>query len=325
MPGVLDAQLHVGVETTYGTAVTPTRSFEPYSDNAKRMQEFLESAGMRAQMETIRSDRRRPVNMGGEDSLEVDVQNKGLGMFLRAMLADSTVAQVGATTAYLQTHNSTHEASDDSLTVQWGRPPISGTVIPFTYSGGMVASWTLSQNVGELLKLTLDMDYQDSTTGVSLASAAYPASTRPYGWDDVAVLIDSTSVDCVSSFSLTYDNMLNVDRRFLRGTVLKKQPIRAGVPMITGEIAVEFTTTTQYNSFITGATFPLSATWTGGIIEGTYTHQLVVTLAAIQYDGDANPVVSLDDLPRQPLPFKVLDNGTDPAVRITYRSTDTAF
>lgn len=324
MAGVLDAQLHIGVETTYGTAVTPTRSFEPYADNAKRTQEFLESAGMRAQMETIRSDRRREVNMGGEDSLEFDVMNKGFGMLFQSMLADSTVAQIGATTAYLQTHQSTHEASDTPLTVQWGRPPISGSVIPFTFQGGMVTSWTLSQNVGELLKLTLEMDYQDSTTGTSLASAAYPSSTTPFGWDDATVLVNSTAVD-VSSFSLTYDNMLNVDRRFLRGTVLKKQPYRAGVPVITGEIQVEFTSTTQYNTFINGTVIPLSATWSSGTIEGTYTYQLAVTLAAVQYDGDANPVVSLDDLPRQPLPFKVLDNGTDPAVKIEYRSTDTAF
>lgn len=324
MAGVLDAQLHVGVETTYGTAVTPTRSFEPYSDNAKRMQDYLESAGMRAQMETIRSDRRREVNMGGEDSLEFDVMNKGFGMFFRAMLADSTIAQVGTTTAYTQTHSSTHEASATPLTVQWGRPPISGSVVPFTYGGGMVTSWTLSQSVGDLLKLSLEMDYQDSTTGTALASAAYPASTTPFGWDDASVLVDSTSVD-VSSFTLTYDSMLNVDRRFLRGSVLKKQPYRAGVPNITGEIQVEFTSTTQYNTFITGAVIPLSATWTGAAFDGTWTYQLAVTLAAIQYDGDANPVVSLDDLPRQPLPFKVLDNGTDAAVRIQYRSTDSAF
>lgn len=324
MAGVLDAQLHIGVETTYGTGVTPTRSFEPYNDSAKRVQEYLESTGMRAQMETLRSDRRREVNMGGEDSLEVDVQNKGLGMLLQAMLANSTVSQIAATTAYLQTHTSTHEASDTSLTVQWGRPPLSGSVVPFTYVGGMVTSWTLSQSVGDLLKLTLDMDYQDSTTGTALASAAYPSSTSPFGWDDATVLVDSTSVD-VSSFSLTYDNALNVDRRFLRGTVLKKQPYRAGVPNITGELQVEFTSTTQYNSFITGAVIPLSATWSSGTIEGTYSYQLAVTLAAVQYDGDANPVVSLSDLPRQSLPFKVLDNGSDPAVQITYRSTDTAF
>jgi len=88
---------------------------------------------------------------------------------------------------------------------------------------------------------------------------------------------------------------------------------------------MEFESTAQYNSFINGTVIPLSATWSRGTIEGTYTYQLAVTMAAIQYDGDANPVVSLSDLPRQPLPFRVLDNGTNGSVIVTYRSTDTAF
>jgi hypothetical protein len=35
--------------------------------------------------------------------------------------------------------------------------------------------------------------------------------------------------------------------------------------------------------------------------------------------------VSLSDLPRQPLPFKALADGTNPAIQVAYQSTDTAF
>jgi hypothetical protein len=325
MSGVLDAQLHIGTETTYGTAVTPTRSFEPYSDNAQRTHEYLESSGMRAQMETIRTDRRRVVNMGAADSVVVDAQNKGLGMLLQACLADSTIAQQGATAAYLQTHSSTHEASSTSLTVQWGRPPISGDVIPFTYEGGAVTSFELAQELGDLLKLTVSLDFEDVDTDTdSLASAAYPSSTRPYGWDDAVVTIAGVTTH-VTSFAVTYDAMVDVDRRFLRGSVLKKQPLRNGIPDITGEIAIEFESTAQYNAFITGTTQTIVATWTGDTITTTYNHYLSVTLQNCQYDGNATPVVSLSDLPRQPLPFKVLADGTNPAIQVAYQSTDTAF
>ena len=324
MAGVLDAQVHVATETTYGTFVTPTRSFEPYADNARQVVSFLESSGMRAQMETIRSDRRRAVNMGGTDSIEVDVLDKGAGMLFQAMLADSTVNQVDTGAAYLQSHSSTHEASATSLTVQWGKPPISGAVLPFSFVGGTVTSWTLAQDLNALLKLTVDLDYQDVTTGQALASAAYPASTRPFGWDDVTILLADATI-APTNFSLTYDAMVDVDRRFLRGSVLKKQPLRNGIPAITGELGVEFESTAQFNNFITGATQKLVATWNRASAIGTYASFLKVTLAKIQYDGDATPVVSLSDLPRQPLPFKVLDDGTSAAVNIQYQATDTAY
>lgn len=322
--GVLDAQLHIGKETTYGTGVTPTRSFEPYDDGARRLQEYLESSGMRAGMETIRSDRRRAVNMGGEDSFEIDVLDKGLGMLLEAMLPTNSIAQVGATAAYLQTHDSGPAESGVSLTVQWGKPPVTGSVQPFTYLGGKVKSWRLTQDVGELLKLGLELDYRDSDTATALAAAAYPAGTRPYGWDDAAANLNSAAVP-LTSFQLDFDNALDLERRFLNGSVLKSEPVRAGIPEITGEIQVEFTDLTQYNLWVAGTVIPIDITWTGVTIESPNNAFFKVTLAACQYDGDANPVASLSDLPRQPLPFKVLDNGTDPAVRIEYQSADTAF
>jgi hypothetical protein len=44
----------------------------------------------------------------------------------------------------------------------------------------------------------------------------------------------------------------------------------------------------------------------------------------VQIQGDS-PEVSLSAMPKQSLPFAVLWNGTDPAVKIEDTSTDTAL
>jgi len=97
MSTILDQAVSLGVESTYGTSVAPTRSFEAQVDVATKKVEYLESKGMRAGIATVRSDRRTIIDMGGEGSLEADILNKGFGLLLRGMFSTSAVAQQGGT------------------------------------------------------------------------------------------------------------------------------------------------------------------------------------------------------------------------------------
>lgn len=328
MTSVLDTAIHVGKESTYGTPVTPTRSFEGYADSFKRAQDRLESTGFRAGMQAVRSDRVVQVNMGGAGSLEVDVLDKGMGLLLEGLLGSTTgPTQVGATTAYTQVHDSSSTGPSESYTVQVIRPLVDGSTQQFTHHGAKPTGWSISQDSGGLLKLNIDFDFEDVDTDTAAASAAYVASTTPFSWQDAVVTIDSVAFDYATDFEFTADLSQHVDRRYLKSTApLKSVPVRSGIPEYTGTVTADFSRTDEYADWVSGAVFPISVKWSGATdaIESGYTFEFEVSLPACQWTGES-PESSNTALTAQPLPFKALDNGTDPVVTVNIQSTDTAL
>jgi len=323
--GVLDGHVAAGKESTYGTPVATTRSFEAQVDPIKRLQTYLQSRGIRRGVQTTRTDRRRAVNMGGEGQFTVDALSKGMGLLLEHVFGSSAIAQQGATTAWLQTHTTTQEGPvDKSLTVQAFKPfPTTGGQA-FTAHGGKVASWELSCEAPEgLLVATLNMDYEDVTTAESEGVPTYPASSKPFGWPDIAVTVNAVAVDPMR-FTLSGNNALKTDRRLMRKNVLKKQPVRNAMPDYTGNLAAEFDSLTLYNHFVSGVPVPIVITITGDLIEAGHNYEIVITMPECQVGDDATPQMSLEDVGSQPVPFTIL-HGSSPAVSLTYKSVDTAF
>lgn len=324
MSSVMDNAILFGKETVYGTPAALTRGYEGKADSWKRAQEYLESTGMYAGRQAKRSDRRVAINMGGEASLEIDVLNKGFGLILQAMLGSvSGPTQIGATDAYKTTVATTSDDPADSFTVQVQRSDMGGTQRNFTHHGSVMTGWTLAQSVGGLLTASLNFDFEDVDTSTPAGTPAYPAATAPFDWTMASATVDGSAVD-VMSFEVNGDLALKTDRRFLRGSALKKIPCRSGVPQFTGSMEMEFEDLTQYNHFVAGDIVPIVATWTGAEIVTGEVYEVVVTMAACQFTGES-PEASLSDVPKQNLPFEVLWNGTDPAIQIEYTSTDTAL
>jgi hypothetical protein len=315
MPTILDNAILVGKESTYGTAATLTRAYEGKADTFKRSQEFLSSVGFRGGMHAQMSQRSVPINMGGEGSLEVDVTPVGFGLLFQSMLGSSSVTALAAP-AQKHTFLSTSAGPTDSWTVQVQRIDATGTQRNFTHLGSTMTGWSLEQEVDSLLTAKFDFDFQDVSTATAAGTPAYATDVLPYAWTQSAATWNGNAVD-LTSWSLEADLGFKTDRRFLRGSELKKQPVRASVPTYEGNAAMEFESLTQYNAFVAGTVAPLVVTWTGATITGAVKYELKVTLAAVQFQGDS-PEVSLDEMPTQSLPYKVLYNGTDPAVKIEY-------
>lgn len=323
MPTVLDNAVLLGRESTYGTAVTATRGYEAKADTWKRSQEFIDSTGMRAGQRAQRSDRSRAINMGGEGTIEMDLLTTGFGLIGQAMLGSVVgPTQQSATPAYLSTFTATSDEPDDSYTVQVLRTDVGGTTRAFTHLGSTVTGWTLSHEVGGLLGVTLNFDFQDVVTSTPAGTPTYPANGEPFDWTQMSATWNSVAVD-LKSFSLDADLGLNVERRLLRGSVLKKKPIRSSVPTYDGSMEMEFENLTHYNAFTAGTIAPLVVTWTGAQIASGQNFQVVLTMPAVQFTGES-PEVALDDIPKQVLPFKALDGAAAP-VTLTYRSTDTTL
>lgn len=323
MSSVLDTAIIVGKEATYGTAAVGTRGYEGKADTWKREQEFLESTGFYAGRQAKRADRRVAINMGGGGSLELDVLNKGFGLVLQAMLGSvEGPTQIAATDAYTITAATTADDPADSFTVQTLRTDMSGAERAFTHEGAVMTSWSLSQEVGGFLVASMEFDFEDVQTATAAGTVSYPAATAPFDWTQVAVTIAGSPVD-VMSFELNGDLALKTDRRFLRGSHLKKMPVRSGVPQFTGSMDMEFEDLTQYEAFVAGDPVAVVITYTGAAIDGE-NYEIVITLPAVQFTGES-PEASLSDVPKQSIPFEVLWDGSAAAITITYTSTDTAL
>jgi hypothetical protein len=325
MPSILDNAVLLGEEgaSTYGTAVTATRGYEAKADTFKRTQEFIDSTGMRAGLQAQRSTLSRAVNMGGEGTIEADVLNQGYGLLLQAMLGTATgPTQQASTIAYLQTFATASDDPGKSYTIQVLRTDAGGTTRTFTHTGCVVTGWKLSHEVGGMLSAEFNFDFANVVTNIAAGTPTYPATAQPFDWTQASATWNSAPID-LKSFSVEGDLGMNTERRFLRGSPLKKRPVRSAVPSFEGSAEMEFDSMAQYDAFVAGTIAPMTVTWTGANIVSTHDFQIVLTMPAVQFQG-SSPEVSLDDMPKIELPFKVLWNGTNPAISLTYKSTDTA-
>ena len=324
---ILDAAIMVGLESTYGTPATLTRAYEGKADTFQREQARLESIGFRAGTQGLRSDRVVTVPMGGAASIEVDVMNKGMGLLLGGLLGSKTgPAQQAATAAYLQTYATTAAAPADSLTMQMLRPELESGTQAYTYHGAKATGWKLAQSTEGLLALTVDYDFEDTDTSTGAGTPAYIASQTPFDWSQCTVTLDpdgSPEVLDAMDASFEADLALKTNRRYLRGSALKKEPVRTGIPRYTGEIKLDLTNTDRYAEWTGQTVVDIELKWTGANIEGAHDHYVAVRMPACNWTN-ANPVASLSETPIQTLPFEALFDGTNDQVTLTYMSTDTA-
>ena len=324
MSSILDQVVQVGVESTYGTAVAPTRAYEAKADTFQRDVEYIQSVGFRKDMETVLSGRDQTVSLGATGSIEMDVMNKGMGLLLQHTLGTSAIAQQGGTAAYLQTFSTNDTGGTGSFTVQSSKIDSGGTLRGFTNEGSVITGFNINQELGANTSMTFNFDSENEQTSTAIATASYPASMTPFNYTDATIEIDDSAVSTFTSFSLDGDLAMKTDRRFLKGAATKAQPKRSGVPSYTGTITGEFADLTQYAAFVAGTEFKLEFIVTQGTaIAGSYYPYFHVTMPKCKWTG-STPVASLSDMTTIDLPYTVLWDGSNPAITITYMSTDTA-
>ncbi|HMM41889.1 MAG TPA: hypothetical protein PKA95_08310 [Thermomicrobiales bacterium] len=154
----LGAQLGIGEESAYGTAATVARFLEFNSEGLDVDVGIIESRGL-GTGRFLRSDREKRYIKSAGGQVEFDVQTKGFGMLFKHCLgsyANSLVA--GSERSALITPDA-NGLKGLSLTLQVGKPDISGTSRPFTYSGGKVTEWELKCALDETLKLAVTFDF----------------------------------------------------------------------------------------------------------------------------------------------------------------------
>src|SRR5437773_11139235 len=95
-----------GEETTYGTPVAPDRAYELMNEGLDRDNLVITSRGLRGGTRNLQRGSRRVVaGRQGKGPVNLEVATTGFGRWFKHLLGGTpTIAQQGATTAWMQTH-----------------------------------------------------------------------------------------------------------------------------------------------------------------------------------------------------------------------------
>ncbi|GAB3847276.1 hypothetical protein GCM10029963_28440 [Micromonospora andamanensis] len=224
MASIHDSYLGIAEETTYGTAVAPTRFLEMRSETLAGKYERIDSEGYRAGQRVLHKDRFQPNPKGAAGALNLEGMDAGMGLlFEHAFGAVSSDEPEGGFTTHTFTVG---DLKGKSLTVQVGRVDNAGQLHPFTYSGGKIASWELTNAVDGVLQASFEMDFAAEHIGAG--AGAYAVATPTYTAGSQLFTFVGGTVDVaaapfgVSEITLSGDNKLAAERW---STVGKREPL----------------------------------------------------------------------------------------------------
>lgn len=295
------AQIGYIEETSYGENPGAVTRFVPLV-NESLTQDIarMESEGIIAGQHLIRSEQWAP----GRRTLEGDVGHEwfqqNMALLFKHMLGSMTSSFSGG----VGTHTITPgNLTGKSLTVQVGKPTVSGTVIPFTYHGVKVRSWSLSVVAEQIATLGLSLIAQSETNGIALAAASYGTdAAKPYTYIQGGVTISGSDV-CVRELNLEGENNLS-DERICIGQGEIDEPVQMDLTEITGTATMEFTSTQQYQRFLDGDELSMVLS-----MSASASAQAEITMN-VRYDG-ITPEVPGRDLVVTEIPIKVIGTSTD--------------
>jgi hypothetical protein len=297
----VNSGVHVKDEVTWGTAVTPDRSFEFRSESIQLQRQLIESEGLRSGRRNLnRSDTYSQYNKGATGDVVVEWQNKGMAWWLKHMMG-ALAAPVNSPAGVYTHVGSIATTTGDAFTLQVVRDSM-----PFTYAGCKLSSWELACGLDELLVATFGIMAKAESTATGAVTAAYPTALRPMSFVHGALTVGGTPTD-ITSFSLSCD--MNLPERWFFGAT-SKEPLDQG-RTITGTFEGEFEDSlTIYNRFVNGTEAALVLTFESNVdILGASgnPYQLIITCPSVRYDGET-PNVDGPEIIAQTTPFTVLND-----------------
>lgn len=319
----LGAQIGIAAESTYGTFVAPTTFPEFTKESMVLKKTTAQSSGIAAGRLMALSSRRVVTQREASGSIEMEVANRGMGLFIQALMGTTvTPVQQGATAAYLQTHTLA-DTWGKSLTIQKGVPMTTGVVTDKSFVGCKIISAEFSCEVGGMLTVTFEFDGKDCLETQTLAVASYtPMSPFHFGQMGLkyGTYSSETALDGVRKVSVKFERPQAVDRYYANQSALKAQPILNDLTKVTASIEHDYVATTIDDLHTSDAATSLVWEFIGPVIESTHAETFRVKLPAVKVD-DTPPVVDGYNVVRTSYNLTALYDGTNP-VAIEYMSTD---
>lgn len=291
------AQFGMATEVTPGTAVTVTRFWPFREESLADDRERLEDEGIVAGRRVLQSTAWNGGNIDIKGDVGFNLYDNTMGILFKHMFGGVATTGVGP-----YVHTFKPNADILTFTAQVGRPGVAGVVHPFTYTGCKITNWEMAVEAGAITTLNLGIAAMNVTTATALATAIIIAPIKPVKFNHLTTGTIGGAAVNIKSLSITGDNALDTDRRFL-GSQNILEPLEAGIREYTGTIGVEFTNLTHYTSFVNGTEQALVLTFTVG--SNTY-----AITGNIRFDG-APPSVSDRGLLMQEIPIKFVASGAD--------------
>lgn len=340
MAGPLDHQYNLGLESTYGTGVTPTRTYEWDISNSKHQWDPkpIQGSGMQVGDGAFeRADRMVIVIGQGSGTVGLDVQTKGMGLLFNG-LCDTGVATLVGGTTYQHLFTSTMvDGLLPSQTHQYGvvRSDAAGTVDVYTYLGVTFGKLDMKCDAGGVMTMTTDWDAKARTEATALATAAYPAGLlAPFHYGQIvctiggsltvptttALAVTGTVVTDVKSFDWSLDNKID-DARWVFGS--RNQP-RVAKRTSTVKLSTEYNAITYDSALSANTTLPVTITATSdqALSTGFATIQLVFPACKITSTDRPNPSA---DTPTVDYEFSIKKPTSGAAFYIVTRTSDAAL
>lgn len=335
----LDAQCGFAAESTWGTAVTPTRFHELTNETLSLEPTFTEGAGLRPGVLYKRVTRTRQTRKSVSGDIEMEWATKGMGLLVKHMLGSTvTTPTLIAGSAYKQVHVPSG-LFGLGLTAQIGKPePGTGTVIPHTYSGIKVASWEFSCDDTSNPMLKLSLLGRNETTATALASASYLAGSTVFDFTNTSLKLGGTPTTSAGettiasgtqlaaiakSITITGTTPMAEERYGLGNAGLRSQPLQNDIPTITGTLTTEYAKTELYDPFQAGTVMPIQFDLTGAVISGSDVYRLSFIMPACLIKS-AKPNVSGPDIVQMSVDFEAYSNSVDPVIQIKIVSDESA-
>lgn len=223
MSSILDGTVGMGVESTFGTAVTETRWFEVMSDSSVEFDpEPKQGTGMRVSSITPRSGRRRAGLGFGTMTLKCELYSKGFGVLWSACMP-TVVSNVVSGSTYQQLATLVQSGiSLGSRTIQVGVINTSGVSVPHRYAGCTVSKWTLdipAPDSDDAVTLEVEFDLRRAPdTATALTAPVMPTTPTIYLPRDVAavtyagaVVVPTTTALATGGTAVTYWRSITIE------------------------------------------------------------------------------------------------------------------
>ena len=314
------AQLGFAQETTWGVYKVPDHFLEFESESLVQSRARVESTGLRQNNRVLRTDRwaQGKVDISGDITFEV--ANKGFGLLFKNLLGASSSVADGLGTHWTFAYGDPYGLG---MTLQVGRPDVSGTVQPFTYTGCKVDSWEFSNAVDGILLCKTTWDGQAETTSQSLATASYPSTQELFVFTEGSLSVGGVTTP-VTDFSLTQNNGIKQDRYFI-GSTNKSEQILAAWATPSGSFTMELTDLVAYNRFVNGTVGNLTMTYTTvSTYDTAKPYKIVFTVPNVRFDG-TTPNVAGPGITMLTMPYVALNDGINSPVSIDYYTSDSTL
>ena len=291
-----------GTETVYGTPLAATKwsEFNNGGDGLTTDEERLESASVYGVHRELTDMKQGAISVSGD--MVTDVRYEGLELLYKMGMGAVTSTQQGTTSAYSHLFKLT-DTIGTSLTVE-----VERDIKVFKYEGCMVNTITWNVTNTGFLIATFGFIGEDTGTGASPTAATLP--TAPLACFSQGAFTWNSGTVQISNFSLTHNNNLSTDRRFI-GSRLVSQPQRTSKMEVTGSFTTEFENSNEYDDFRNAQERAMRIDFIGGSIAsgGTNTYLYSFVLANVRLTG-GEPHITDEGVIMLDAPFKAYASGT---------------